>query len=266
MQYFINDHFVPANQSQINVQDLGLLRGYGIFDFFRVIDGKPIFCSDHLDRFETSAAKIHLNIPYNRDELQNIIAASARMNSCPMLGIKLIVTGGYSTDGYTPAEKANFFVLAAPFSFKNPEYGMCLLTAKHSREMPDIKSINYAFPIRLLPEMRKHKADDVLYYDENNYVSELSRSNLFIVKNGIIATPKAGVLYGITRKKVMEIAQRDFVLQERAVTLAEVLAADEVFTTGSTKRVTSIVRIDHQSFQYGGITKQLQQSLIAAES
>ena len=163
------------------------------------------------------------------------------------------------------AKLPNFLIMASPFSFKSNDIGMKLITAQHRRELPDIKTLNYAFPIRMLPDMRRVGADDLLYYDTDGQVSELSRSNVFIVKNGCIATPKDGVLYGITRKKTLEIARQHFSVEERPVTLAEVLDADEVFTTGSTKRITYIAQIDHQEYTLGDITRNLQQLLVEAE-
>jgi branched-chain amino acid aminotransferase len=69
--YYLNGQFSPSEETKIQVSDLGLLRGYGIFDFFRSINGKPIFLSDHLDRFENSAQILGLKIP-DRTEIKRI--------------------------------------------------------------------------------------------------------------------------------------------------------------------------------------------------
>jgi D-alanine transaminase/branched-chain amino acid aminotransferase len=262
--YFINGDFLSPENAVIHVSDLALLRGYGIFDFFRAIDGKPIFLEDHLDRFENSAHLMGLNIPFSRQECRDIIFKIIEKSPNPMLGVKLILTGGYSSDGYVPAEKANFIAYGAPFTFKPADYGMKVLTHHYIREIPEIKTLNYVVPIRHLPQLKAAGADDVLYYFNGN-VSELSRSNIFIVKNDKIATPTEGVLYGITRKKTLAIAQQHFEVEERAVTLAELLDADEIFTTGSTKRVTAIVQVDGKTFPFGNITRKLQELLINME-
>jgi D-alanine transaminase/branched-chain amino acid aminotransferase len=128
MQEFIylNNAFVKAEDAKIHVSDLGLVRGYGIFDFFRAIDGKAIFLEDHLDRFENSARLMGLPIPATRDQLRAIILESIQRHPLPLLGIKMILTGGFSADGYLPAETSNLIVTAKPFEFKNPDKGMKL--------------------------------------------------------------------------------------------------------------------------------------------
>ena len=95
MQEFIylNGEILPAEKAQLHVSDLGLLRGYGIFDFFRSIDGQPVFMEDHLDRFENSAKLMGLPIPESRDKLREIIYEIIRLNPQKLLGVKMIMTG-----------------------------------------------------------------------------------------------------------------------------------------------------------------------------
>lgn len=264
---FINGQFVKSQEAKIHVTDLALLRGYGIFDFFRAINGKPIFMEDHLDRFENSARLMGLTIPANRVALRNIIQETIRLNPYPTLGIKMILTGGYSPDGYVPAEAPNLIVIGKPFTFKEPKQGLKLLSFAYQREIPEIKTLNYIVPIRLLPQLKAAQADDVLYY-ANNLISESSRSNIFIVKNQTIVTPQTGVLYGITRKHVLKVAAKHYAVEERDISLAEYWEADEVFTTGSTKRLLPIVQTDDVIFnkgKIGTITQHLQEAFLAYE-
>lgn len=261
---FLNDTFVTQENAQIHVTDLGLLRGYGIFDFFRAIDGKPIFLEEHLDRFEASAAKMYLNIPFERAVLKQIIQDTIAKNPMPTLGIKMILTGGYSADGFTPSEKSNLIVLPTAITLKSGDIGMKLITLEHRRELPEIKTLNYIVPINALPKMKAAGADDVLYH-LNGEVSEMSRSNIFIVKNEKIITPTEGVLLGITRKNVLAVAKQYFEVEERPLMLKELFEADEVFTTGSTKRVTFIEKIDQKTWERGKVTAKLQNLILGLE-
>jgi branched-chain amino acid aminotransferase len=262
--YFINDQFRPEQEATIGITDLGLLRSYGVFDFFRVIDGKPLFLSDHLVRFSTSATALGLAIPYTAEQLTQIIKEAISLNPAPLLGIKLILTGGYSPDGYTPT-LPNFMLIAKPFSFANVPGGMNLMSLQHQRELPSVKSLNYMVPIYNLPKMNAMGAQDLLYHHQGQ-VSELSRSNLFIVKNGSIITPSQQILHGITRKHVLALASQIAPVYEQNVTMAEVLEADEVFTTGSTKRILKIGKIDGQTVgQTSTIIHKLQSMYIEYE-
>jgi branched-chain amino acid aminotransferase len=254
MIYYVNGEFVPQSKAVIRVDDLGLLRGYGIFDFFKAIQGEAIFIEDHLDRFENSAQKMHLSLPDSRDNLRAAILEIIRLNPCPSLGVKMVLTGGYSEDGYAPADKANLVILAKPFVSQNPVKPQRLMSVKFQRELADIKTTNYLTPIWNLPKMRAMGADDVLYFNDES-VLESSRSNVFIVKGGKLITPKNDILYGISRKHILERASRELEVEERRIGLAEFFTADEVFLSSSTKRVAPVVGVDDCVFSGGVVGK-----------
>lgn len=265
---WINGAWKPAHEAHVSVKDIGFLRGYGIFDFFRIMDGKPIFLADHLARFERSAAKMGLNLPYSTEALSACIHELASMSKDACLGVKMVLTGGESMNGYVPAEQPNLWILPSVFQFTDPEKGMRLLSKEFVREMADIKSLNYAFGIRHIPEMKAAGADDLIYYTQKHGVSESTRSNLFYVKDGKLYTPDAHILEGITRMKVLEIAQAHYPVHVQPCSLGDFLSADEVFTTGSTKRVVPILAIDGHmigSGERGPMAKRLYDELVKLE-
>ena len=100
----------------------------------------------------------------------------------------------------------------------------------------------------------------MLYYFRDE-VLELTRNNIFIVKDKKIITPKENVLLGITRKHVIELAQRQFLMEERKISLSELWSADEVFVTGTTKKIIPVSRIDDVIYSKspGVITKKMMQ-------
>ena len=264
---YFNGEIVAAEETKIHVSDLAFLRGYGIFDFLRSIDSKPVFVEDHLDRFEMSAKIMGLTIPENRETLREIIAELIQLNPHELLGIKLILTGGYSPDGFTPAEKSNLLVTARPFTFRHPALGLKLMSYAYRREIPEVKTLSYIPPIRMLPQLKAMQADDFLYFSDG-LISESSRSNVFIVREQKLITPKTGILPGITRKYVMKACQGMFEVEERDVTLAETVTADEVFITSSNQRIVPILQIDDQIIndrQPGIVTGKLQALLLREE-
>lgn len=251
--FYLNGAFVPEKEATINVTDLALLRGYGIFDFFRSVNGKVLFLEDHLDRFEFSAGKFQLPIPHSREKLREIIYRLIELNKGDLIGIKMILTGGYSTDGYAPTTP-NLIIIAKPFTFLDKPNGMHLMSLDYLRELPEIKSLNYIVPIVNRPKMLEIGADDYLYH-KNGYISELSRSNIFLVVNQKIITPATNILHGITRKHILKIAKYNWTVEIRDVSMGETMAADELFTTGSTKKVTPITKLDNQPVGNGKIGK-----------
>lgn len=104
MYSFFNNEFLPIEKNLIHVSDLATQRGYGIFDFFKVVNGKPLFIEDYLTRFYKSAEVMSLTVSLSREELKKIIAELIQKNDVADAGIKMILTGGYSPDGYEIAK------------------------------------------------------------------------------------------------------------------------------------------------------------------
>src|SRR3982751_6857878 len=100
---FIRGQIVPVNEALLHVSDLAVQRGYGIFDFFKISNGHVFFLQDHLDRFFESARIMKLSVPLLREQIEERIHQLMARNAMPSSGIKLILTGGYSADGYQPA-------------------------------------------------------------------------------------------------------------------------------------------------------------------
>ncbi len=260
---FVNGEIMPIKKATIGITDLGLLRGYGIFDFFRSINGKTIYLENHLDRFERSMQFMHLESPFSRAFLKENIIKIAELNHAPLLGLKLIATGGYSLDGYTPTTP-NVLIMGKPFSIPPFEKGIKLMLFDHVRDMAEVKTLNYSYPISQLLKLKAGGFDDVLYH-HNDSVSESSRSNIFIVKNGVLITPKADILRGVTRNFLMQLAADVMPVEEHDVTVSEVLNADEVFISGSSKRVQPVLQVNDRHFDIGKYSRVLYDLLLKNE-
>ncbi|AUD01007.1 aminotransferase class IV [Spirosoma pollinicola] len=264
---YLNGEFLPLAETRLQVTDLAFLRGYGIFDFLRVVKGHPIFVDDHLDRFEQAAKVMGLQMPESRECLQQLIAELIQLNPHELLGLKMILTGGYSADGFTPAEQPNLLAWASPFSFPDAALGVSLMSYEYHREIPGVKTLSYLPPIQMLPQLKRQATDDYLYY-WNGLISESSRSNVFIVKNQTVSTAATGILPGITRKHVLSVCQGIFAVEERAIQLAEVFAADEVFITSSNQRIMPVRQIDQHVLPQpypGPVTRKLQALFLERE-
>jgi branched-chain amino acid aminotransferase len=268
---FCNGAWRPASDATISVGDVGLLRGYGIFDFLRVVDRRPVFLSDHISRFLASAEKMNLRHSLSRAHLERIVGEIASQSHHACLGVKLVLTGGESPNGFEPSGDADLLVLAAPFTFADPSRGLSLLSREYVREQADIKTLNYSFALRHWPAVKAGGHDDLLYHTRSSGVSESSRSNLFFVKSGVICTPADGVLCGITREHVLRLATAaGLPVRVGGFPLNDFLTADEVFTTGTTKRVCPVSHIDGRIVGPAGggpgpVTQRLYELLIEAE-
>ena len=101
MYSFFEGQFLESNEVKVHASDLALQRGYGIFDFFRLQSGKPVFIDDYLNRFFKSAEWLRLAVPYSKDEIRNICLELIQKNGLEQAGVKLLLTGGYTDDGYS---------------------------------------------------------------------------------------------------------------------------------------------------------------------
>jgi branched-subunit amino acid aminotransferase/4-amino-4-deoxychorismate lyase len=245
----LNGALVAASAAQLHVSDLGLLRGFGVFDFFLFKDKKPCFFDDYISRFYRSAERLGLEplaVPaLLKEQVLELIDANGQAAG----GIRLLATGGYSPDGYTPAGP-NYYILQSPFALPSDELrsqGCSLLSWQHQRELPEIKSTNYLTGILAQRELRRQKADFVLFHD-GQYARESDRSNLLILtREGELISPLHKVLEGVTLAKTFELARElGLPAARRELTMAEVYAAEEVFLTSTTKGVMPVRRVDQQ--------------------
>ncbi len=263
---FAKNQIIDAQSAQVHPMDISLIRGYGIFDFFRTSNHVPLFLSDYLDRFIRSAEKTHLKLGYSKSELAEIIKELIQKNDLKNGGIRMLLTGGVSENHFSPAE-STLFIFGEDLIFPSKEKyenGVKLLSAEHVRAIADIKTTNYAFPVWLSVEWKAKGAEDVIYH-QNGIISESSRSNIFIIKDGEISTPNEHILHGITRKRVLELAPNTAI---RKISFEELLHADEVFITSTTKKILPITSIDHQkigSGQVGSVTLQLMEDFVKME-
>ena len=246
--YSVNGKTVSIKNAKVQINDLGLLRGYGIFDFLKVEKGVPLFIEDHLKRFQRSAKYMGLKIKFKQEEIKKLVVTLIKENKFKEGGMKIVLTGGYSENGYLPSSKTNLFILLSTFSPPSKEEygkGVKLMLHEHIRELPEVKTTNYIVPIRLAKKLKLVKALDVLYY-KNGYISESSRSNFFIVKkDNTILTSDIGVLKGITRKRVTKLAKKNYKIKEGKITIKDLKDAREAFLTSTTKGALSVVTIDN---------------------
>ena len=264
---FIQKHFIPEEKAAVSVFDLAVQRGYGVFDFFRLLDNQPLYLEEHLDRFFNSASYMRLEVGYTKKELAEVINELVQRNQLPDSGIRLTLTGGSSPDGMritAPALIITQTVFSAP-SNESITDGIRLMTFEHQRQLPHVKTIDYIMPIWLQPLIELHRVDDVLYC-HNGAVTECPRSNFFIVTNdNKVVTAGDHILKGITRAKVIALAKQHFEVEERTLLIREVLEAKEAFITSTTKRILPVRSIDKKEFPLNNdaVSLRLLQSLEA---
>lgn len=264
----LNGQLVEAANARIFITDVGLLRGYGIFDFFPIVHFSPLFEKDYFDRFYRSAELMNLEVPVSREGLHTRVVDLAKKNNIARGYTKLVLTGGYAQDGYTPSE-SNLFILQHEDILKDPstyDQGITLILQKYLKDQPQIKTLHYANALKNRDLLAKFGAMDLLYHDGRN-IRETSRANFFIVdRHDRLFTTAANVLSGITRKHVIKVAKAmDLEVIETSIPITQVLEASECFITSTTKGVLPVSRINDYVIgtgKSGPVSKRLQKSYL----
>ena len=265
---YINGEIKPEGEIMLHVSDLSITRGFGVFDFMRAAEGVPLFLEEYLDRFYNSAAELDLNVPESKEDLKGIVYDLVNKNGGGDLGIKFMLTGGYSKDNYTPSNP-NLIIMISTIKFLDTsvyDEGVRLMTYNYQRDIAEIKSLNYLTPIYLRKQLKEYNADDVLYYTKET-VTESARSNFFMIKEEKVITSETGILNGITRINALKVAAQKYPVEVRDIPVEELLEADEAFVTSTTKRILPVCKIDgrHLGYVPGPITKDLMDMFLEFE-
>jgi D-alanine transaminase/branched-chain amino acid aminotransferase len=244
----VNGSITPVENAVLHVSDLSILRGYGVFDFFVALRGIPLFWEDYAARFYNSAALSGLEVPCTPDVLYNRVTGLLRANEISDAGVRLVLTGGYSDNAYTPSGPGNLLILLHPLPqniWETASAGIRVLLFDYQRELPEAKTIQYATGIRLWPRVLAAGANDLVYH-HNGWIRESARSNFLLIdRKGTILSPGQDILHGVTRKHVVEAARACGIPVEiREVHVGEIADAAEAFFTSSTKGVMPVSHID----------------------
>ncbi len=269
---YMDGEFVPENEARISIFDHGFLYGDGVFEGIRAYNGRVFRLKEHIDRLYDSAKAIDLEIPITREEFMNIILETLRKNNLRDAYIRPIVTRGVGDLGLDPrkCQKPSIIVITKPWGKLYGdlyEKGLTAITVAVRRNSfdalpPNIKSLNYLNNILAKIEANAKGGDEAIFLDRNGYVSEGSGDNIFVVKNGAIATPPTiNNLRGITREVVIEIINKlGIPFKETNIGLYDLYTADEVFVTGTAAEIAPIVVIDGRKIgngKPGEITRRL---------
>src|SRR5688500_16302289 len=185
---YINGEILHRDKALIPVFDLGLLRGLGVFDFFRVWDGIPVFAEDHVMRLRNSLEITGLQTGLNDQQWIDLFYEMIRVNQADRAGFRVVVTGGFSEDGYTIPEEKNIYLMLHHLPENDPaqyENGVSLLTSSYQRDIPSAKTTIYIQSMQLQPELKRAGAFEVLYHWKGE-ITECSHFIIFFIDNNNI--------------------------------------------------------------------------------
>jgi branched-chain amino acid aminotransferase len=274
-QVYLNGKLVAKSEARVSVYDHGLLYGDGIFEGIRVYDGKVWRLRQHVDRLYDSARAIYLDIPLTREQMAEAVTRTVTANAKQNGYIRLVVTRGSGYLGLDPRKTTDpqIIIIVDDIALYPPELyenGLEIITASTIRNHPNalnprVKSLNYLNNIMAKVEAVRAGCFEALMLNHKGEVAECTGDNVFLVKHGVLRTPPpdAGILEGVTRNAVLELAREDDItVEEIALTRYDVYTADECFLTGTAAEVIPVVKCDGRvigSGKPGPVTRQLRE-------
>jgi len=279
MKVYISGQFYDKAEAKISVYDHGLLYGDGVFEGIRAYGGKIFRLRQHLERLYNSAKAIWLEIPMSREDLARAIRQTLELNGLKDAYIRVVVTRGAGSLGLDPRKTSDpqVIIITDHIQLYPPEFyenGLEIVTVSTIRNHPNavnprIKSLNYLNNILAKIEAIQAGCQEALMLNHKGEVAECTGDNIFVVTRGVLRTPPldAGILEGITRNAVIELAQRTGIaVREEALTRHDVYTADECFLTGTAAEIIPVVKCDGRIIgngKPGPLTKQLRERFFA---
>lgn len=270
-------NFVPWDEAQVHVLSHGLHYGTGVFEGIRCYDGErgpAVFRHrEHIERFADSARMYFLDLPFSNDEIQDAVRELIRRNGLRDCYIRPLAFRGYGEMGlYAKTAPVELIIAVWPWGAylgeAGKEQGIRAKVSSWRRIsssglIPHAKaSGQYLNSILAKTESANAGYEEAILLDERGFVCEGSGENIFVVKNGKVATPPqvASILDGITRKSVMQILEDSgYPVMERDIARSELYTADEILMCGTAAEIVPVREVDdHPLGDPGEITRMVQ--------
>jgi branched-chain amino acid aminotransferase len=270
MYVYLNGNILPAKEAVVSVFDHGFLYGDGIYETMRVYNGVLFKLDEHLRRLHRSASLIGLTIPLDISHLKIAIYETLIANSLRNAYVRLTISRGRGSVGLDPdlCPEPTIVIFTQEFKEYPPAFyrkGISLIISETRRNLkeainPQIKSLNFLNNILAKIEAKKKGAYEAVMLNVHGKVTEGTISNIFFYGDKVLCTPSpdCGLLDGITRRMVIELARReDLKVKEGKFTKKDIYSAEEVFITNTTMEVMPVSKIDEQKYPVGNISKLL---------
>ncbi len=252
---YLNGEYLPLEQARISPMDRGFLFGDGIYEVVPAYGGRMVGFGPHMERMRNGLAAIDIRLDWSEEQWRTVCEKLIEENGGGDLGIYLHVSRGAASErnhaypqgieptvfGYT------FEIPPAPVADRSTTRTFTVTTTQDLRwKRCNIKST--ALLGNVIHYNQGEGSDETVLYNADGEITEAAACNVFIVKDGVVATPDTDhqILPGITRLLLVEILRADgsIPIEERPVTLDELRHADEVWLTSSTKEVGPVVMVD----------------------
>lgn len=270
---WVDGELTPLHEARIPLLDQGFMHSDLTYDVPSVWDGRFFRLDDHITRLEASCAKLRLKLPLPRDEVKRILVDMVAASGIRDAFVEIIVTRGLKgVRGTDPKDIQNrIYMFIQPYVWvmepeEQPVGGSAVVTRTVRRVPPGsmdptVKNLQWGDLTRALFEASDRGATYPFLTDGDTNLTEGSGFNIVLVKNGILYTPQRGVLEGVTRKSVIDVARMQGLdIRVEVVPVQKAYDADEIFmctTAGGIMPITSLDGKPVNGGKLGPITKKI---------
>ena len=268
----MNGEFIQLSEARIPILDWGFLRSDATYDVVHVWKGRFFRLDKHIDRFFQSAEKLRMPCTVSRVKLKKILAGCVDRSGLDDAYVEMIQTRGMSPNFERDPRKSEprFIAFAVPFGWilrpEEFEKGLDVLVSNRRRISPDsidsrIKNYHWLDLVSGMYEAYDYGHDTVILTDQENNISEGPGFNIFCVDEAGLNSPNKGVLEGITRQTVLDLAKElNLPFQLSSISLEKLKSSNEVFATSTAGGIMPITKINGQLIGQGApgeITRKL---------
>lgn len=262
---YMDGQYLPLREAKLSVLDYGFLHSDATYDVVHVWNGAFFRLDAHLERFFRSMDALHMSVPYDRRQVREVLHNCVALSGLRAAYVEFICTRGTSpTFSRDPREADNRFIaFAIPFgSIASPaqlERGLHvaitdILRIPPTSIDPTVKNYHWLDMVKALYAAYDRGAETALLLDGAGNVAEGPGFNVFAVREGALSTPPLGVLLGVTRQTIFDIAaQMNVECRAKSLSAGDIKAADEVFITSTAGGVMPVTVVDGQPIGTGRI-------------
>ncbi len=267
---YLDGKLIERERASISVLNFGFLYGFGLFETMRAYGGKVFRCEQHLRRLQDSAKILGLTI--NPTTLRKAVTKTINANRLDSARVRITLSPGLGEINANLDTCTNNTTLViaekyVPFSEKVYRYGFTAITSSFRTNsqspLSGLKSTSYLMNVLAKQEARLAGVDEAVYLNEKGSLAEASMSNIFLIDGNVLKTPtlKSGILLGITRQTVLELAKKIGIeCKEVDITTDQLCQSQEAFLTNSLIEIMPLTKLDNKQIgkgRIGNITENL---------
>jgi len=238
-----NCTLLPAAEAVIPLDNIEYTYGFGVYETIRVVKGKPLFLSQHLERLEASAKAIGLAHEFQKTNLDAWTRALIAQTKADALNVKMLLIGAREPSG------AQLLIIPLAPLFPDKRLfvrGATVITLEHERFMPQAKTLNMLPSYMSYLKAKAAGCYDALYINRAGCITEGTRTNFFAIRGRtLVSPPKSEILEGVTLLNVISVAEKNgYEISYENIPLPAIKDFDGAFLTSTSSKIMPLSTID----------------------